>query len=289
MSDDGEIFLCALEILTKMARSIGASPREVANRDRSRSWIVGYLKKQHTGRSKEELRAIVDSLQKAKLSDEIPDLLPGERHRGVREDSYEECSDPVWVTRAHNLFEVSRLPRSMFEICLLAKRLWGWESALTENVVVYAETKELIEFRGPAWVRVEGKNVEKKKPHRTRQSTKTLTLPVAVDEHEQLKLVKARSGLLSQRQAIEEEQKQATAGFRQRIQEVERQLERNDNVVRNGFEFRPVECSCVSDLDDGVMRVVRLDTQQLVEERALTEEESQLTLDDQLPSERATA
>lgn len=281
--DAGDIFLCAVELATKMARSLGCSPAEIAKRQRSRAWILGQLKKKDFGVDEDFLRSLVEQLPKAKLSEAIPDLLPGERHRGVREESHEESKDPIWMFRAYKLAEVSRLPRSMFELSGLAKRLWNWPSSITENVVVVAEMHELINYTPPHWQRPENTEMQNEKPHRTRECMKQRSLPVTVPDFEQLKIVKARSGLLQQIHAIEEEQKQATAGFRSRIADVQRQLDRNESVIANGFELRSVECREVCDLDDGVLRVVRLDTGDLVEERALTEEESQLTLADQKP------
>jgi hypothetical protein len=278
--DHGELFLCAVELATKMARSLGEPPCEVVKRQRSRSWILGYLKKQHTGIPVETLRALVESLQRAKLSAEIPELLPGERHRGVREDSYEENSDPIWAQRADRLAQVSAIPRSMFELCLLAKRIWDWPTTLTENVVEVAERLELINYQAPNWRRTEEQDVKQPKQQRTRETNTIRKLPFKLSDGELVKLVQSRQSLIEERAAAEVELVRVMREHKAKIGELTRALEYNDQTVRHGHELKPVECRVIQDLDAGRVRVVRLDTGACIEERELTERESQLTLED---------
>jgi hypothetical protein len=226
------------------------------------------------------LRAIVEGLAKAKIpnGDNVPDLLEGQRDRSVREESYEESADPVWVTRAEFFAAVTVVPRTMFELQSLAKRLWGWRPSFVENIVERAERLELIEYANPPYWRK--KETMVKPAPRLRETPSSRMLPVPITQEEKLRLMNERTALLAQVREIEDEKSAQLREFNRRVGELKAQLDAGDRKFRTGHEVKQVACRETVNLDDKTLTIVRLDSLDIIEKRPLTPEECQLTLAD---------
>ena len=82
-------------------------------------------------------------------------------------------------------------------------------------------------------------------------------------------------------QAVEEvaegqnELKFVSTEIKARIQTSEAKLKELANKIRAGYEMKPVECLQTMDFSNGTVKIVRLDTDEIVLERAMTVEERQ--------------
>jgi len=82
-------------------------------------------------------------------------------------------------------------------------------------------------------------------------------------------------------QAVEEigegqnELKFVSTEIKARIQTSEAKLKELANKIRAGYEMKPVECLQTMDFSNGTVKIVRLDTDEVVLERAMTVEERQ--------------
>lgn len=114
-------------------------------------------------------------------------------------------------------------------------------------------------------------------PDVTRLKTRRL-LKVMLSDAEERQLGKdgALQRQLSAR--ISDEFDGVKSEFKSKIEKCEAEQNRIATLLNNGYEYRDVECEVVSYFTDGVVRVVRLDTGDTVEERAMTELERQREL-----------
>ncbi len=76
----------------------------------------------------------------------------------------------------------------------------------------------------------------------------------------------------------EDEKKEVVAQYKARIETHESRRKSAGGKIRAGYELRPTACRQVVDYDKGTMTVYRLDTAEIVSERRLTPEESQITM-----------
>lgn len=76
----------------------------------------------------------------------------------------------------------------------------------------------------------------------------------------------------------ENEKAETSAEINGRIKGHKAEIDKVAEVLAQGYEYRPVKCERVLDYDRGVLRVIRLDTGEIVQERELTERERQMSL-----------
>jgi len=74
---------------------------------------------------------------------------------------------------------------------------------------------------------------------------------------------------------VEAEKKEANDQFKERIDRFKRLIKEAAHKINTGQEQRLIDCQVEKDHVQNVVRVYRLDTNELVEERALTIEERQ--------------
>ena len=119
----------------------------------------------------------------------------------------------------------------------------------------------------------------KKEPSRLDTGEREMReLPIALSEKEIL----ARGELLAKevqvRERVDTERKEAAAGFRERLDKHDAEIERLAEEVESGAETQDVECALYEDGDRMLMQWVRLDTGEVIEERPMSAEERQLDI-----------
>ena len=79
--------------------------------------------------------------------------------------------------------------------------------------------------------------------------------------------------------AVEQEKKDTAAAFKDRMEVLSNKIKDAAHKINSGQEQRLIDCEVVKNFDLNVVRVYRLDTGEIVEERAMTTEERQRELD----------
>lgn len=113
---------------------------------------------------------------------------------------------------------------------------------------------------------------------RETRGTETRTLPVRLTEDE---LIARGDALARQHQVVRDEelvQKGEREAMKQRLADLESEQARLARIVRDKAEPRPVECRVVFDYAGNAVQVVREDTGEVIEARAMTDRERQIGL-----------
>ena len=84
---------------------------------------------------------------------------------------------------------------------------------------------------------------------------------------------------LEREEALENEKKAVTDQFKAQITEVTAQVTVKRNLVQNKYEYRPTDCEEIHDFTKSVVNIYRLDTGELINQRAMTQDEKQGKLD----------
>jgi hypothetical protein len=108
---------------------------------------------------------------------------------------------------------------------------------------------------------------------RTRESLKCR---LSDDEVRELGIQSARLGALIHQE--EADLKAVKSQFNARIDKLTAERAEADIKINAGWEFRTVECEVIKEFTTNTARTIRLDTNELVRERALTIEERQQSL-----------
>lgn len=96
---------------------------------------------------------------------------------------------------------------------------------------------------------------------------------------ERLKLSEQLSQAVMERSAAEEELQTVKADFKSRITRAEATIADCARKINTGYEMRSVECELVKDFATNTVRYRRLDTGEIVRERAMTAVERQRSLE----------
>lgn len=129
----------------------------------------------------------------------------------------------------------------------------------------------------------------KKKPQlEVKKSKRTLQCKFAPAELLQLgKDLAERTKLYSQTEA---EKKQVTKQFDAKLAEIEAQIQQLSNNLQSGYEYRSVDCTeTVGEPEENRKTVRRLDTNEVVEVRELTNDEKQRKLEFEKEQEKPAA
>ncbi len=113
----------------------------------------------------------------------------------------------------------------------------------------------------------------KKKDEIVLKITRKLSVPLSAKEKENaIKNLVAKMDLV---EALEEEKKAMVDGFKAKITQAKADIMNARQLVRNGAEIRDVNCQEIRDYKAGQFRIIRMDTEEVVDERPLTKEERQ--------------
>lgn len=122
--------------------------------------------------------------------------------------------------------------------------------------------------------------------HATPHEIKTQNLPVKLTQEEIKERGKQLAKTLAEKQVQEAERKHANDVFKGKISALESRAEDLARVVNNGIEYREVEVFEEPNLSDGVMRIYRRDTGELVDTKTLNQEEIRRLAQRELQLER---
>jgi hypothetical protein len=109
-----------------------------------------------------------------------------------------------------------------------------------------------------------------------KQETRSLACPLSEEDFE----ARAKNLAMARQRArrIEAEKKTAVARFALELKDVNEEIDGLAEIVKSGVEFRAVTVEWQTDLKKGIKRLVRLDTNDVIDTKALTIEEKQATL-----------
>lgn len=113
---------------------------------------------------------------------------------------------------------------------------------------------------------------------RETRGTETRTLPVTLTTDE---LLARGDGLARAHRAVRDEQAKQKAvkeEMKQRLEDLEGEVGKLARIVRDKAEDRDVECRIVHDYLANAVQVVREDTGEVIEARAMTDRERQIGL-----------
>lgn len=119
------------------------------------------------------------------------------------------------------------------------------------------------------------REVKVQKAIRTRKTVESLRCQLTPEE-QRLKGL----DLAQQEKAIydkEQEKKRAAEAFKEEIELLTRTMTTSAQILRQGYEYRPIEVEEIYDYATGSVRKKRTDTGEIIDERAMTPEERQMT------------
>lgn len=87
---------------------------------------------------------------------------------------------------------------------------------------------------------------------------------------------------------LEEQKKATSARYKVQIEDKLSSLREYRNAIRSGYEMINVDCDEVMDWDNDRVNIIRLDTQETIDDRPITDIERQMRLDEQQESEQPT-
>jgi len=114
--------------------------------------------------------------------------------------------------------------------------------------------------------------------HRTKTTKETRILQVQLTQEEQLAAGKKLAEAVRTLTNCQAQAKSAASQFKAKIDEMQAKINGLQILISDGYELRSVPCVNVMDYTDVMVRVTRTDTDEIVEERKLTEDERQSSL-----------
>lgn len=106
-----------------------------------------------------------------------------------------------------------------------------------------------------------------------------MSLPCRLTEEEKISFGQNNAREVEVLMQTRQEKKTALSEFKMRIDESEAEIKRLSRIVAAGVEWREIECEKSLEFGTGKVTVKRLDTGEVVEVRAMTPEEEQLSID----------
>ena len=113
-----------------------------------------------------------------------------------------------------------------------------------------------------------------------------LDLPCPIDAVQ----LQRRSALLARAELemklLDDERREAAAGFSKRLKKARENIQKLAHEVNEEAELRPVRCRIEPDFNRLAIVTIRLDTSEVVEDRAMTDEERQGSLHLEAPPKK---
>lgn len=104
-------------------------------------------------------------------------------------------------------------------------------------------------------------------------------LPVRLTNDELLKAGQDMANENRAHQAALDRKKEVVAQVTAEIEEHRTRVQTLGNLIANGYEYRQVECHVLVDRDRGWVTITRVDTGEVVADRAMRDDEAQGELD----------
>lgn len=111
----------------------------------------------------------------------------------------------------------------------------------------------------------------------------TETLPVMLSQEERNMKARNVTALLKQCREIEMKAKSAAAAYKEEMKELRTKIDEESEKAHQGYEEREVEVKNVPNADTFTIDIVRLDTEERVRSRPMTEDEMRATCQPSLP------
>ncbi len=105
-----------------------------------------------------------------------------------------------------------------------------------------------------------------------------MMLRAEINDEQRIAYGRQRAQLDEDMEKLVEEKRQATADIRQRANTIKTQAREVSRAIRTGQEVREVQCFYRFKWKDGVKELIRTDTNEVVERRAITAEERQTVM-----------
>lgn len=86
--------------------------------------------------------------------------------------------------------------------------------------------------------------------------------------------------------AVEKEKKEAISDFKHRMDTLDNQCEDVRRKIKTGQEMKTIECEFVKDFESNNVKIKRKDTGKIIEDRAMTPQERQKTIDDEIQTNK---
>lgn len=119
---------------------------------------------------------------------------------------------------------------------------------------------------------------QQEEKHKVRERRLSKTLRVPLTDEELLKLGGELSAGIDTLNQIEADKKSVVEDFKARASVTQANVNRLSGLVRNRYDYRPVECVERMDYTARKLEIVRLDTGEIIETRRLLPEECQMEL-----------
>lgn len=118
-----------------------------------------------------------------------------------------------------------------------------------------------------------------KKAEIVKHTKETHSLPVDLSTGEIAKAAEELASTLQELEGIEIEKKAVMKDYNSQIDNKKKRIHRLMTHVKNGVEYRPVECDLQFHIKKVLAILVRNDTGEIIEERPMTEEEKQMQIE----------
>lgn len=115
----------------------------------------------------------------------------------------------------------------------------------------------------------------RKKGKDTMFATTTLSRQVPLTDHDRIEMGNELATKELEYSEVSDEKKKIAGGFQERLDGIESRIKHLSRVLTEGGELRDIEVRIVPDLETKMVRYLRLESDDLVEERAMTQDELQ--------------
>lgn len=112
-----------------------------------------------------------------------------------------------------------------------------------------------------------------------KRTAKTELCKCMLTKEEKLDYGQAMADAQAERTALEGQLTSVKKEYQGKIDAATATAERLGGIIRSGYEFRTTDCEQVMNWSDKTVKVIRLDTGEVVSSRRMTEEEKQMPLD----------
>jgi hypothetical protein len=125
------------------------------------------------------------------------------------------------------------------------------------------------------------KIIEGDKPMEIQETKTVKILKVMFSEKEKVDMAGQIANSIRNLNRVEDELASISAEYRSEIKKYQIEIKTTAQKLNTGWEMRSIPCIEKKDYDNGSIQIFRNDTQEMIEERAMTAEERQMTFFDE--------
>lgn len=266
----------------RMAASVGCEIGNVLARTKSRSWMLGKLRRVCPQYSDDHIRSTIAALSRVHRPPALPDVPVVEEAPRRALFGLEPSTFPIWLERATTLGGIIVYPMRMDELIRRSEARLKWGRNLTIQATSAAEDHGEAYYDGNFWLRTPERILMATAKTKTKRVSRRL--PVQLRPEDQAELTKRIADIDAEKESLEAELAEQTRTLKGRIKERIEARERAIESLKTGREVQVVECEERWQYDARSVTTVRKDTGAVVESREMTPEELQLSLGEATPS-----